>query len=164
MDEQQVQQMREIIREEVSNALTKIIVEFATAKPSGNEFVLSDKVNQKDELHSNITSIIHQVGIPPHIKGFNFLREAVRMVYEDEMILGAITKDLYPVIANKYGTTPSRVERAMRHGIELGWTRGNVNSITELFGYTVNSNKYKPANGEFIAMVADKLRVERKVG
>lgn len=114
-------------------------------------------------LDANITSIIHEIGVPAHIKGYQYLREAITMVYNNIEILGAITKTLYPAIAVKYKTTPSRVERAIRHAIEVAWTRGNIDSISHLFGYTINISKSKPTNSEFIAMVADKLRIEHKV-
>jgi two-component system response regulator (stage 0 sporulation protein A) len=114
-------------------------------------------------LDANITSIIHEIGVPAHIKGYQYLREAITMVYNNIEILGAITKTLYPAIADRYKTTPSRVERAIRHAIEVAWTRGNIDSISRLFGYTVNVSKSKPTNSEFIAMVADKLRIEHKV-
>lgn len=114
-------------------------------------------------LDANITSIIHEIGVPAHIKGYQYLREAITMVYNNIEILGAITKTLYPDIAEKYKTTPSRVERAIRHAIEVAWTRGNIDSISQLFGYTINISKAKPTNSEFIAMVADKLRIEHKV-
>lgn len=114
-------------------------------------------------LDANITSIIHEIGVPAHIKGYQYLREAITMVYNNIEILGAITKTLYPAIAEKFKTTPSRVERAIRHAIEVAWTRGNIDSISHLFGYTVNISKSKPTNSEFIAMVADKLRIENRV-
>ncbi|WP_128896708.1 sporulation transcription factor Spo0A [Longirhabdus pacifica] len=114
-------------------------------------------------LDANITSIIHEIGVPAHIKGYQYLRDAITMVYNNIEILGAITKTLYPAIAEKYKTTASRVERAIRHAIEVAWTRGNIDSISHLFGYTVNISKSKPTNSEFIAMVADKLRIEHKV-
>ena len=113
-------------------------------------------------LDANITSIIHEIGVPAHIKGYQYLREAITMVYNNIEILGAITKTLYPAIAEKFKTTPSRVERAIRHAIEVAWTRGNIDSISHLFGYTINISKSKPTNSEFIAMVADKLRIEHK--
>lgn len=114
-------------------------------------------------LDANITSIIHEIGVPAHIKGYQYLREAITMVYNNIEILGSITKTLYPDIAVKYKTTPSRVERAIRHAIEVAWARGNIDSISQLFGYTINISKAKPTNSEFIAMVADKLRIEHKV-
>ncbi|MDK2820062.1 MAG: two-component system, response regulator, stage 0 sporulation protein [Clostridia bacterium] len=106
-----------------------------------------------------VTKIIHQMGVPAHIKGYQYLREAIIMVIEDVSLLGAVTKELYPLIANKYLTTPSRVERAIRHAIELAWDRGNVEMMNKFFGYTINVERGKPTNSEFIAMVADKLRI-----
>ncbi|WP_458121917.1 sporulation transcription factor Spo0A [Paenibacillus sp. Z6-24] len=114
-------------------------------------------------LDASITAIIHEIGVPAHIKGYQYLREAITMVYNNIEILGSITKTLYPAIAEKFKTTPSRVERAIRHAIEVAWTRGNIDSISHLFGYTINISKSKPTNSEFIAMVADKLRIENKV-
>ncbi|HET7657367.1 MAG TPA: sporulation transcription factor Spo0A [Bacillales bacterium] len=116
------------------------------------------------DLNANITSIIHEIGVPAHIKGYMYLREAISMVYNDIELLGSITKVLYPDIAKKYKTTSSRVERAIRHAIEVAWSRGNYDSISSLFGYTVSMSKAKPTNSEFIAMVADKLRIEHKAG
>ncbi|CQR57066.1 sporulation transcription factor Spo0A [Paenibacillus sonchi] len=130
-----------------------------TGSRSNNVVPLSKGKN----LDANITSIIHEIGVPAHIKGYQYLREAITMVYNNIEILGAITKTLYPAIAEKFKTTPSRVERAIRHAIEVAWTRGNIDSISHLFGYTINISKSKPTNSEFIAMVADKLRIEHKV-
>ncbi|KSU85697.1 sporulation transcription factor Spo0A [Fictibacillus enclensis] len=115
-------------------------------------------------LDASITSIIHEIGVPAHIKGYMYLREAISMVYNDIELLGSITKVLYPDIAKKFNTTSSRVERAIRHAIEVAWSRGNIDSISSLFGYTVSMSKAKPTNSEFIAMVADKLRIEHKSG
>ncbi len=115
------------------------------------------------DLDSSITNIIHEIGVPAHIKGYMYLRTAIAMVYNDIELLGSITKVLYPDIAKKFNTTASRVERAIRHAIEVAWNRGNVDSISSLFGYTVNMSKAKPTNSEFIAMVADRLRLEHKV-
>jgi len=110
-----------------------------------------------------VTNLIHEMGVPAHIKGYNYLRDAILMVVEEVTLLGAVTKELYPTIALKYQTTPSRVERAIRHAIELAWDRGNVDMMTKFFGYTINLERGKPTNSEFIAMVADKLRIEAKV-
>jgi two-component system, response regulator, stage 0 sporulation protein A len=118
--------------------------------------------NKPKNLDASITSIIHEIGVPAHIKGYLYLREAISMVYNDIELLGSITKVLYPDIAKKYNTTASRVERAIRHAIEVAWSRGNIESISNLFGYTVSMSKAKPTNSEFIAMVADKLRLEHK--
>jgi two-component system response regulator (stage 0 sporulation protein A) len=122
------------------------------------------KMQGKLNLDASITNIIHEVGVPAHIKGYQYLRDAITMVYNNIELLSAVTKSLYPAIAEKYRTTPSRVERAIRHAIEVAWTRGNIDSISHLFGYTINISKAKPTNSEFIAMVADKLRIENKVG
>ncbi|MGP4072433.1 sporulation transcription factor Spo0A [Piscibacillus sp. B03] len=121
------------------------------------------KPTKKIDLDANITSIIHEVGVPAHIKGYLYLREAISMVYHDIELLGSITKVLYPDIAKKYNTTASRVERAIRHAIEVAWNRGNIDSLSSIFGYTVSVSKAKPTNSEFIAMIADKLRLEHKV-
>ncbi|SFG89221.1 two-component system, response regulator, stage 0 sporulation protein A [Sporolactobacillus nakayamae] len=118
--------------------------------------------DKNHDLNASITDIIHEIGVPAHIKGYMYLREAISMVYHDIELLGSITKVLYPDIAKKYKTTPSRVERAIRHAIEVAWSRGNVESISSLFGYTVSMSKAKPTNSEFIAMVADKLRIENR--
>ncbi len=114
-------------------------------------------------LESEITNILHEIGIPAHIKGYQYLREAILMVIREIEILGAITKVLYPRIAEKYNTTPSRVERAIRHAIEVAWSRNNVETIKRFFGYTINTERGKPTNSEFIALVADKLRLRTKV-
>lgn len=110
-------------------------------------------------LDVEVTKIIHQMGVPAHIKGYQYLRDAIMMVVEEVNLLGAVTKELYPMIATKYNTTPSRVERAIRHAIELAWERGNPEMINRFFGYTINVERGKPTNSEFIAMIADKLRI-----
>ncbi len=122
-------------------------------------------VNRNNSLESDITNIIHEVGVPAHIKGYQYLREAIFMVVKDVELLNGITKELYPGIAKKFNTTPSRVERAIRHAIEVAWSRGRIETINKLFGYTIHDEKGKPTNGEFIAMVADKLRMQsRNIG
>lgn len=115
-------------------------------------------------IDAAITKIIHEIGVPAHIKGYQYLREAIAIVFEDVEILGSVTKVLYPRIAERYKTTPSRVERAIRHSIEVAWGRGNMEAIRNVFGYTVSAAKTKPTNSEFIAMIADKLRLEYRVG
>ena len=115
------------------------------------------------DLETEITSIIHEIGVPAHIKGYMYLREAITMVVNDMELLSAVTKELYPSIAKKYNTTASRVERAIRHAIEVAWGRGQVDAIHKLFGYTVHNEKGKPTNSEFIAIIADKLRLKNKV-
>lgn len=106
-----------------------------------------------------VTKMIHQMGVPAHIKGYQYLRDAIVYVLMDVSLLGAVTKELYPMIALKYRTTPSRVERAIRHAIELAWDRGNIEFMNQFFGYTINVDRGKPTNSEFVAMVADKLRM-----
>lgn len=120
-------------------------------------------VSQPKNLEIEVTSIMHEIGVPAHIKGYQYLRDAIIMVIKDLDIINSITKQLYPSIAREYNTTPSRVERAIRHAIEVAWSRGQVDTIDALFGYTVSIGKGKPTNSEFIAMVADKLRLELKV-
>ena len=115
------------------------------------------------DLETEITSIIHEIGVPAHIKGYMYLREAITMVVNDMELLSAVTKELYPSIAKKYNTTASRVERAIRHAIEVAWGRGQVDAINKLFGYTVHNEKGKPTNSEFIVIIADKLRLKNKV-
>lgn len=121
-------------------------------------------ISNNTSLEAEITNIIHEIGVPAHIKGYLYLREAITMVIANVELLSAVTKELYPSIAKTFNTTPSRVERAIRHAIEVAWSRGKVDTINNLFGYTVNNNKGKPTNSEFIAMVADKLRLEKRVG
>jgi len=115
-------------------------------------------------MENRITQIMRDVGVPAHIKGYQYMRDAVMLVIEDIELISSVTKRLYPELARRYKTTPSRVERAIRHAIEVAWTRGQVDTIHELFGYTINTKKGKPTNSEFIAMIADKLRLEVKVG
>ena len=132
---------------------------------AANEQVAKPAVTQRvRSLDVEVTNIIHQLGVPAHIKGYLYLREAILMVVNEIELLGAVTKELYPLIAEKYNTTASRVERAIRHAIEVAWSRGNVETITNLFGYTIDLERGKPTNSEFIAMIADKLRMESKVG
>lgn len=114
-----------------------------------------------NDLDSKITKIIQEIGVPAHIKGYLYLREAIHMVIENMDYLGAVTKELYPSVAEKFNTTASRVERAIRHAIEVAWNRGKIDTIESIFGYTVNNNKGKPTNSEFIALIADKIRLER---
>ena len=113
-------------------------------------------------LETDVTNIIHEIGVPAHIKGYQYLRDAIIMSVNDMEMLNSITKILYPMIAKKHQTTPSRVERAIRHAIEVAWSRGKMDTIDELFGYTVNGGKGKPTNSEFIALIADKVRLEYK--
>ncbi len=149
------------IRELVSNGVNHV-----EAKPRAHadiQMTRSDFVKNPGNIETEITNIIHEIGVPAHIKGYLYLREAIKMVIENVELLGAVTKELYPSIAKKFNTTPSRVERAIRHAIEVAWSRGKVDTINQLFGYTVHNTKGKPTNSEFIAMIADKLRLEHSM-
>ena len=121
----------------------------------------TDEVRSRD-LETDVTNIIHEIGVPAHIKGYQYLREAIMMSVSDDALKGGVTKYLYPSIAKHNQTTPSRVERAMRHAIEVAWSRGSIDTINNLFGYTVNGGKGKPTNSEFVALIADKIRLEYK--
>ena len=138
--------------------------------PSGKQHTVdSSRENTQDkmidkghDLEKDVTDMIHEIGVPAHIKGYQYLREAIMMSVRDGEMLNSITKILYPTIAKKYQTTSSRVERAIRHAIEVAWNRGKMDTIDELFGYTINNGKGKPTNSEFIALIADKIRLEYK--
>ncbi|WP_251447234.1 sporulation transcription factor Spo0A [Vermiculatibacterium agrestimuris] len=113
-------------------------------------------------LESTVTAIIHEIGVPAHIKGYQYLREAIMIAVEDMDVINAVTKVLYPEVAKRFGTTASRVERAIRHAIEVAWDRGDLETLQKYFGYTVSNAKGKPTNSEFIAMIADRLQLQRK--
>ena len=117
----------------------------------------------EERLENVVTEIIHEVGVPAHIKGYQYLREAIIMSVNDMDMLNSITKILYPGIAKKFDTTPSRVERAIRHAIEVAWSRGKMDTIDELFGYTISNGKGKPTNSEFIALITDRIRLQMKM-
>ena len=154
--------------------LIKRIRQLKDFKPSqnSNNFISREIKNQYIELNNSsdeeknlealVTNIIHEVGVPAHIKGYQYLREAIIMVVKDIDVINQITKSLYPQIAFKFNTTPSRVERAIRHAIEVAWGRGDQKTVENIFGYTISAAKGKPTNSEFIAMIADKLRLELK--
>ncbi len=116
------------------------------------------------DLELQVTEIIHQIGVPAHIKGYQYLRDAILMAIEDDSIINAVTKRLYPAVAKKHATTSSRVERAIRHAIEVAWDRGDVDTLTAYFGYTIHNERGKPTNSEFIAMISDKFRLQLKIG
>lgn len=137
-------------------------VSFFKTEQSGEQRVPYVNTSIKS-LETEVTNIIHEIGVPAHIKGYQYLRDAIIMVVKDIEVINSITKLLYPTIAKMYNTTPSRVERAIRHAIEVAWSRGQMETIDSLFKYTVNVGKGKPTNSEFIAMIADKLRLELKV-
>ena len=152
--------------------LIKRIKELKNFKPTQNQnsFIDREVITQYVEIPQNgenniealVTNIIHEVGVPAHIKGYQYLREAIIMVINDIDVINQITKCLYPQIANKFHTTPSRVERAIRHAIEVAWGRGEQKTVENIFGYTISAAKGKPTNSEFIAMISDKLRLELK--
>ncbi|MCI8372543.1 MAG: sporulation transcription factor Spo0A [Lachnospiraceae bacterium] len=121
-----------------------------------------EKIGPERNLEEDVTNMIHEIGVPAHIKGYQYLRDAIIMVVKDIDMINSITKVLYPTIAKRHQTTPSRVERAIRHAIEVAWSRGKMDTIDELFGYTVHNEKGKPTNSEFIALIADKIRLEYK--
>ena len=121
-----------------------------------------EETSYSPALESRVTAIIHEVGVPAHIKGYQYVREAIMIAVEDMDVINAVTKVLYPEVAKRFGTTPSRVERAIRHAIEVAWDRGDLETLQKYFGYTVNSAKGKPTNSEFIAMIADRLSLQQK--
>ncbi|MGI6678795.1 MAG: sporulation transcription factor Spo0A [Dehalobacterium sp.] len=139
------------------------IRQLTQGKANASSTMTSSVPVKSKNLDAEVTNIIHQMGVPAHIKGYQYLRDAILMVIDEVNLLGAITKELYPMIAEKYNTTASRVERAIRHAIELAWDRGNVDMMNKFFGYTINVDRGKPTNSEFIAMVADKLRISQKL-
>ena len=116
------------------------------------------------QLKNQVTAVIHEIGVPAHIKGYQYLREAIMIAVDDMEVINAVTKVLYPAVAKRFATTPSRVERAIRHAIEVAWDRGDLETLQKYFGYTVSNAKGKPTNSEFIAMIADRLVLERKNG
>ncbi|MGI6487212.1 MAG: sporulation transcription factor Spo0A [Syntrophothermaceae bacterium] len=165
-------------QESITQKAVQLGADYYILKPF-NLQVLGDRVRQvarakydsaprtmpvtKRDLEVEVTHIIHEIGVPAHVKGYQYLRDAIMLVVEEINFLGAVTKELYPAIAEKYGTTPSRVERAIRHAIELAWDRGDIDKINKFFGYTVNGDRGKPTNSEFIAIIADRLRLETRV-
>ena len=131
-----------------------------------SEAIQSEKSNQPDnipDIEAQVTRIIHQIGVPAHIKGYQYLRTAILLTVKDSDVINSVTKVLYPSVAKKYQTTTSRVERAIRHAIEVAWDRGDVDTLNSYFGYTIQNNRGKPTNSEFIAMIADNLRLKYKM-
>jgi len=122
----------------------------------------TDGEDHARSLESTVTAIIHEIGVPAHIKGYQYLREAIMIAVEDMDVINAVTKILYPEVAKHFGTTASRVERAIRHAIEVAWDRGDLETLQKYFGYTVSNAKGKPTNSEFIAMIADRLQLQRR--
>ncbi|MGH4117387.1 sporulation transcription factor Spo0A [Clostridium sp.] len=147
--------------------LTDKTIDNDDVKSVSNAYNTEIKINRNQsvdvDMIGQITNIMHEIGIPAHIKGYMFAREAISMVVNDVELLSAVTKELYPLIGEKFNTTASRVERAIRHSIEVAWNRGQIETINKIFGYSISSGKAKPTNSEFIAMVADKLRLQNRV-
>ena len=139
-------------KEEKAEGISRFVID-----PGKNEKIAG---RQEHDLEQDVTDMIHEIGVPAHIKGYQYLREAIMMAVEDVDMLNSITKVLYPTIAKKFQTTPSRVERAIRHAIEVAWSRGRMETLDAMFGYTVNTGKGKPTNSEFIALIADRIRLQ----
>ncbi len=161
----------------VANAAANLGVRYLTQKPcdltdlmermeelTGGEIIRFPAPRRMDKtsIESMVTGIIHEIGVPAHIKGYQYLREAIIIAVNDMDVINAITKVLYPQVAKTFGTTPSRVERAIRHAIEVAWDRGDLDTLQRFFGYTVSNTKGKPTNSEFIALIADKLQLQLK--
>lgn len=140
----------------------KPVIKLPTKENRANYVEFNIQSSKEEILEIKVTNIIHEIGVPAHIKGYQYLRDGIIMVVNNIEVINQITKQLYPDLAKKYKTTPSRVERAIRHAIEVAWNRGQLEAVESIFGYTVNSNKGKPTNSEFIAMIADKLRLDLK--
>ena len=146
----------------LSKRIRSLTKDLATSAPAPAQFSSSaypsvTTVGSALNLVSEVTTTMHQIGIPAHINGYQYIRDAILMVVEDASLIGAVTKELYPGIAKKYNTASSRVERGIRHAIELAWERGNKDSLKRIFGYAMNIDRQKPTNSEFIALIADKL-------
>ena len=137
----------------LKGAFVKMLQEYEAHQSSSN-------VPKQPSLRMRITQSIHEIGVPAHIKGYEYLRYAIQLVVEDKRLLTHITKELYPMVAKRFDTTASRVERAIRHAVEVAWDRGDMETLERWFGYTISHRKGKPTNGEFIALVADKLTLE----
>lgn len=168
--------LADFMTEFVSNLLVSLGVQYVLLKPCTARAVL-ERLNEMREslsprspytksreanVEAMVTSMIHEIGVPAHIKGYQYLREAIIIAVNDMEVINAITKVLYPQVAKTFATTPSRVERAIRHAIEVAWDRGDLETLQRFFGYTVSNTKGKPTNSEFIALIADKLQLQLK--
>jgi two-component system response regulator (stage 0 sporulation protein A) len=139
------------------------IIKLSGWKSDATPIIHNDTVFSDADIELMITEIIHQIGVPAHIKGYSYLRESIMLAIKDVEVINSVTKILYPTVAKKYSTTSSRVERAIRHAIEVAWDRGDVNVLNSYFGYTIHNGRGKPTNSEFIAMISDKLRLRLKM-
>ena len=146
------------------NTMAERIIKLSGWRNELSPVVVKDNVVTDSELEIMITDIIHQIGVPAHIKGYHYLREAIKLSVKNDDIINSVTKLLYPTVAKKHNTTSSRVERAIRHAIEVAWDRGDIDVLNSYFGYTVQNERGKPTNSEFIAMISDKLRLKLKIG
>lgn len=150
---------------EFGGTATVVPSQKAAIAPKQEKIVFSDDAKKRydrEDLEMVVTNIIHEVGVPAHIKGYQFIRSAILMAIDNMEVINHITKQLYPDLAKMFKTTPSRVERAIRHSIEVAWNRGRTETMEKLFGYTINSDKGKPTNSEFIAMIADNVRLRMR--
>ena len=162
------EQIRGIVKELLNaNKEFQIMIMVPPAKSETREEKYGERQEQRAilkecDLEKDVTEMIHEIGVPAHIKGYQYLREAIVMAVEDPVMISSITKLLYPTIAKRFQTTPSRVERAIRHAIEVAWSRGRMETLDAVFGYTVDTGKGKPTNSEFIALIADRIRLNHK--
>ena len=139
------------------------IMQISGWKNSETPLIVKNSCITDTELELMVTEIIHQIGVPAHIKGYHYLREAILLSIKNSEIINSVTKLLYPTVAKNFSTTSSRVERAIRHAIEVAWDRGDIDVLNSYFGYTIQNNRGKPTNSEFIAMISDKLRLKLKI-
>ena len=144
------------------NAVAERMIQLSGWKNESAPLILKNNVLTDPELELMVTEIIHQIGVPAHIKGYHYLREAIVLSVKNSDIVNSVTKLLYPTVAKTHSTTASRVERAIRHAIEVAWDRGDLDTLQRFFGYTVSNTKGKPTNSEFIALIADKLQLQLK--
>ena len=145
------------------NSLCEHIQSIVARRKTDLPAAAMQSVAREPDIETQVTQIIHQIGVPAHIKGYQYLRTAILLTIKDSDIINSVTKILYPSVAKKYQTTTSRVERAIRHAIEVAWDRGDVDTLNSYFGYTIQNNRGKPTNSEFIAMIADNLRLKYKL-
>lgn len=145
------------------NIMAERIIQLSGWKNEISPVVVRDNVVTDPELEMMVTEIIHQIGVPAHIKGYHYLREAIILSIKNSDMINSVTKTLYPTVAKKHSTTSSRVERAIRHAIEVAWDRGDIDVLNSYFGYTIQNERGKPTNSEFIAMISDKLRLRLKI-
>ena len=145
------------------NTMAERIIKLSGMQNSSMPIIVSDNIVTDPQLEVMVTDIIHQIGVPAHIKGYHYLRESIILTLKEGQAMNSVTKVLYPTVAKKYSTTSSRVERAIRHAIEVAWDRGDIDVLNSYFGYTIQNERGKPTNSEFIAMIADKLRLRLKI-